>query len=119
MSSGNGSARIFAPCVNAGGEQERHRHRIKHGDKRQSKKPIHSLKIRGGYPLLDEARGPDQCKSSIISEIQQPAAYGPAELKARILSLIQLKCRGSGRTICRAPFAGKLLLARYRVTSHI
>jgi len=56
----------------------------------------------GLYPLLDEARGPDQCKSSIISEIQQPAAYGPAELKARILSLIQLKSIGSERTICCA-----------------
>ena len=46
---GMGSARIFAPCVNTGGEQQRHRHRIKHDDKRQGDEPDRSLKIRGGY----------------------------------------------------------------------
>ena len=49
MPGGEGSARIFAPCVNAGGEQQRYRHWIKHGDKRQSDEPDRSLKIRGGY----------------------------------------------------------------------
>jgi hypothetical protein len=49
MSCGDGSARAFAPCVNTGGKQQRHRHRIKDGDKRQSDEPDRSLKIRGGY----------------------------------------------------------------------
>jgi hypothetical protein len=35
--------------VNAGGKQQRHRHRIKDGDKRQSDEPDRSLKIRGGH----------------------------------------------------------------------
>ena len=49
MPCGGGSARVFAPCVNASGEQQRHRHRIKDGDKRQGDEPNRSLKIRGGY----------------------------------------------------------------------
>ena len=45
---GDGSARAFAPCVDAGGQQQRYRHWIKDGDKRQSDEPDRSLKIRGG-----------------------------------------------------------------------
>ena len=39
------------PRVCAGGEQQRHRHRIEHGDKRQSEQPDRSLKVGGRRPI--------------------------------------------------------------------
>ena len=90
MPCGQGSARVFAPCVNASGEQQRRRYRIKDGDKRQSEEPDRSLKIRGWHTdHLDEI--------SHLSDLRLGASALPVNLCLFDLEATQ----GMGRTLTR------------------